>query len=96
MNEPLSALNTFIQLELEDEVLRIRQDIKTTFLRVTHNPEEAIYLVDRIVIRSVRPVVIAGIVPVDLHRSRDMADPAFIRLREQVTRMVPGKQDNAR
>jgi len=91
MDEPFSALDTFTRRELEDEVLRIRQDLKTTFLMVTHNPEEAIYLADRIVILSGRPAVVSDILQIDLPYPRDPADPVFIRIREQVTRMIKGK-----
>jgi len=88
MDEPFSALDTFTRRELEDEVLRIRQDVKTTILMVTHNPEEAVYLADRIVILSERPGVVTAILHVDLPYPRDPADPVFIRIREQVTRMI--------
>ena len=91
MDEPFSALDTFTRRELEDEVVRIRQDLKTTFLMVTHNPEEAIYIADRIVILSGRPAVVSDILPIDLPYPRDKADPEFIRIREQVTRMIRGK-----
>ena len=93
MDEPFSALDTFTRRELEDEVLRIRQDLKTTILMVTHNPEEAAYLADRIIILSGRPAVVSEILQIDLPYPRDPADPAFIRIREQVTRMIQGKSD---
>jgi NitT/TauT family transport system ATP-binding protein len=92
MDEPFSALDPFTRRELEDEVLRIRSELKTTILLVTHNPEEAVYLADRIVILSQRPAVISEILTIDLPHKRDYADPAFIRLREQVTQMVQGRQ----
>ena len=96
MDEPFSALDTFTRRELEDEVLRIRQDLKTTILTVTHNPEEAVCLADRIIILSGRPAVVSMIVEVGLPQPRDMANPACIRIREQVTRMVRGKMDAIR
>jgi NitT/TauT family transport system ATP-binding protein len=91
MDEPFSALDPFTRRELEDEVLRIRHDLKTTILMVTHNPEEAVYLADRIVILSGRPAVVSDILQIDLPGPRDPADPKFIRIREQVTRMILGK-----
>ena len=91
MDEPFSALDTFTRRELEDEVLRIRQDLKTTILMVTHNPEEAVYIADRIVILSGRPAVVYDILHIDISYPRNPADPAFIRIREQVTRMIQGK-----
>jgi ABC-type nitrate/sulfonate/bicarbonate transport system ATPase subunit len=93
MDEPFSALDTFTRRELEDEVLRIRSEMKTTILLVTHDPGEAVYLADRIVIESERPSVISTILPVDLPHPRDPADPEFIRIRELVTRRVQGKPD---
>jgi ABC-type nitrate/sulfonate/bicarbonate transport system ATPase subunit len=96
LDEPFSALDIFTRRELEDEILRIRRDLDTTILMVTHDPEEAVYLADRIVILSERPAVIAGTVTVDLPHPRDPADPGFIRLRGQVTGMVRGKPEGVR
>lgn len=91
MDEPFSALDPFTRRELEDEVLRIREGLKTTILVVSHNPEEAVYLADRIIVLSARPATVAATIPVDLPYPRDPADPAFLRIREQVTRAVLGK-----
>lgn len=96
MDEPFSALDPFTRRELEDEVLRIRQELKTTILLVSHNPEEAVYLADRIVVLSQRPAVVSEILTVNLPHPRDVADPAFIRIREQVTRAVLGKEGAGR
>jgi len=90
MDEPFSALDPFTRRELEDEVLRIRQVMKTTILLVTHNPEEAVYLADRIIVLSKRPAIVSRIIPVDLPHPRDPADPNFIRIREMVTNEVKG------
>jgi len=93
MDEPFGALDTFTRMELEDEVLRIRLAMKTTILLVTHNPEEAVYLADRIVILSERPSVVSEILPVNLPHPRDPASPDFIKIRELVTRKVRKKPD---
>jgi ABC-type nitrate/sulfonate/bicarbonate transport system ATPase subunit len=84
-------LATFTRRKLEDEILRIRQELKTTILIVTHNPEEAVYVADRIVIFSERPAVVSEIIPVDLPHPRSPSNTEFIRIREQVTMMVQGK-----
>jgi len=93
MDEPFSALDTFTRRELEDEVIRIRDGMKTTIIMVTHNPEEAVYIADRIIILSERPAVVSEIIPVELPYPRDPAGPEFIRIRELVTRRVLGKPD---
>jgi len=95
MDEPFSALDPFTRRELEDEILRIRgTGIQghggVTILFITHNPEEAVYLADRIVVLSERPAVVRDIFSVDISHPRDPADPRFIRLREALTRAVRG------
>jgi NitT/TauT family transport system ATP-binding protein len=85
LDEPFSALDTFTRRELEDEVKRIRDRMNTTVVVVTHDPEEAVYLADRIVILSPRPSSVAVILPVNLPSPRDPADPEFIRIRKEVT-----------
>ncbi|MFA4860034.1 ABC transporter ATP-binding protein [Methanoregula sp.] len=92
MDEPFSALDPFTRRELEDEVMRIREDLRTTILLVTHNPTEAIYLADRIIVLSARPAVVAGILYVDIPHPREMANPEFLKIRETIIRMVRGKE----
>jgi NitT/TauT family transport system ATP-binding protein len=91
MDEPFSALDPFSRRELEDAILDIRRDLETTILVVSHDPEGSVYIADRIAILSERPGTVAEIIPVDLPHPRDPADPAFIRLRELVTKKVLGK-----
>lgn len=93
MDEPFSALDPFTRRELEDEVERIHDEMNTTIILVTHNPEEAVYLADRIVILSNRPSVVSRTLQINLPRPRNPADPNFIEIRELVTRIVQGKPD---
>jgi NitT/TauT family transport system ATP-binding protein len=93
MDEPFSALDTFTRRELQDEILRIRSvaheegnDISILF--ITHNPEEAVYLADRILVLSDRPAVVQSEIAVDLPHPRRLADPAFLELRERLTGLV--------
>jgi NitT/TauT family transport system ATP-binding protein len=93
MDEPFSALDPFTRRELQDEVLRIRDSSvqeghPVAILLVTHNPEEAVYLADRIIVLSDRPGYIQEITDVRLPRPRLISDPEFIRVREQITNRV--------
>jgi NitT/TauT family transport system ATP-binding protein len=88
MDEPFSALDPFTRRELQDEVLRIREELSTTFFIVTHNPEEAVYLADRILILTQRPSRILKEVPVPWAHPRNMADPDIISLVQEVTRII--------
>ncbi len=48
LDEPLSALDTNIRLRLRKELKRINRELNTSILHVTHDPEEAMALGDRI------------------------------------------------
>jgi len=93
MDEPFSALDPFTRRELQDEVLRIRDASvhdghPVAIMLVTHNPEEAVYLADRIIVLSDRPGLIQEIKEVRLPRPRMISDPEFLRVREQITNRV--------
>jgi NitT/TauT family transport system ATP-binding protein len=93
MDEPFSALDPFTRKELQDEVIRIRDASSRdghpiAILLVTHNPEEAVYLADRIIVLSDRPGNIQEKYDVRLPRPRRISDPEFLSVREQVTDRV--------
>jgi NitT/TauT family transport system ATP-binding protein len=93
MDEPFSALDPFTRRELQDEVLRIRDASShdghpVAIMLVTHNPEEAVYLADRIIVLSDRPGTIQGVIDVRLPHPRRISDPEFLSVREQVTNRV--------
>ncbi len=50
LDEPLSALDAKIRLELRQEIRRIQQSLGITTIYVTHDQEEALSLSDRIVV----------------------------------------------
>jgi NitT/TauT family transport system ATP-binding protein len=93
MDEPFSALDPFTRRELQDEIIRIRDAASAAgnpvaILLVTHNPEEAVYLADRIIVLSDRPAQIHGQIAVRLPRPRSISDPDFLAVREEVTGLV--------
>jgi len=52
LDEPLSALDAKIRIELRFEIRRIQQQLGITTIYVTHDQEEALSLSDRIVVMS--------------------------------------------
>jgi putative spermidine/putrescine transport system ATP-binding protein len=52
LDEPLSALDAKIRLELRHEIRRIQRQLGITTIYVTHDQEEALSLSDRIVVMS--------------------------------------------
>ncbi len=90
MDEPFSSLDPRTRLELEDEILKIQNKTGTTILMVTHSPEDAVYIADRIIMLTGRPAKVKEIVSVPFARPRDIADPTFISLRLYVNRLISG------
>ncbi len=52
LDEPLSALDAKVRVQLRDEIRRIQLDVGTTTLFVTHDQEEALAVADRVGVMS--------------------------------------------
>ena len=50
LDEPLSALDEFLRLQMREELRRLQNDIGITFIHVTHTQPEALALADLIVV----------------------------------------------
>jgi len=50
LDEPLSALDEFLRLQMRGELRRIQRDLRITFIHVTHTQPEAIALADLVVV----------------------------------------------
>jgi sulfonate transport system ATP-binding protein len=88
MDEPYCQLDVKLRYYLEDEIIRIWRELKRTVIFVTHNIEEAVYVAERILVLTPKPTTVKAEIKVDLPRPRNFADPAFVRIREQVTEMI--------
>jgi sulfonate transport system ATP-binding protein len=82
LDEPLSALDALLRLELQSAVARIVRETASTAMLVTHDVDEALYLADRIVVLAGGPagVILEVDVPGDARRSRE-ADLTGERIR---------------
>jgi sulfonate transport system ATP-binding protein len=84
LDEPLGALDAFTRMRMQDEVLRLWENRRTTMLLVTHDIDEAIYMSDRILIMTPAPGRIDRTIDVDLSRPRDRTSESFLRLRSEI------------
>lgn len=50
MDEPFSALDPLIRREMQDDLIRLQRDLRRTIVFVTHDPNEAVRIGDRIAI----------------------------------------------
>lgn len=84
LDEPFGALDSITRLQMRRELLRIWQAEKKTVLFVTHDIEESVQLADRVVVLSARPGKIRRIVNIDIHHPRDLSDPRYLALRDEI------------
>ena len=84
LDEPLGALDAFTRMRMQDEVLRLWENRRTTMLLVTHDIDEAIYMSDRILIMTAAPVRIDREINIGLQRPRDRTSDSFLRFRSEI------------
>ena len=92
MDEPFASVDAQTRTDLEDLVLRVRQQFGVTVLFVTHDIDEAIYLADRVVLLSRPPCRVREVIDVDLPRPRSQTEtkelPEYTRLRAHCYRAI--------
>lgn len=85
MDEPFGKLDAQTRYSMQDEILRIWNQNKKTVIFVTNNIEEAVYLGDRIVLFTARPMTVSQIYDLrDLPRPRNYTDPEFLKIRSEI------------
>jgi NitT/TauT family transport system ATP-binding protein len=84
MDEPFAALDAITRRELNDEVLRLRDELGQTVVFITHDIDEAVYLADRVVVLGAAPAGIDSELAIELPRPRSQrgtrGDPRFATL----------------
>jgi nitrate/nitrite transport system ATP-binding protein len=99
LDEPLSALDALTRATLQDEISRIRSESNKTVLLITNDPDEGIYLADRIIPLTAGPNATLGpSFQVEIPRPRDRKsinhDPHFKQLRREIVDfMLNSKHD---
>ncbi len=88
LDEPLGALDAFTRMRMQDEVLRLWQDRRTTTILVTHDIDEAIYMSDRIILMTPSPGKIERVIEVNLERPRQRNHADFLRLRGEILELL--------
>jgi len=88
MDEPYGQLDLNLKYKLEDELLKLWEQTKTTIIFITHNIEEAIYLSDRILVMTNKPTTIKTSLSNDLERPRKVSSQEFVDLRNKVTDLI--------
>jgi NitT/TauT family transport system ATP-binding protein len=92
MDEPFSALDAMMRVELQDLLLWLWAEIGLTIVFVTHDLDEALYLAQRVILLSASPGTVAEIVDVPLPYPRNQVstrgEPVYLKLRAQLYRSM--------
>ncbi|HEY6493215.1 MAG TPA: ABC transporter ATP-binding protein [Trebonia sp.] len=96
MDEPFGSVDAQTREDLEDLVLKVRQERDITILVVTHDIDESVYLGDRVIVLTPGPASgVRANVTVSLPAPREQIAtkelPEFVRLRSEVSRLVRSK-----
>ena len=84
LDEPFGALDAMTKILLQEELIKINQNSQTTFIMVTHDIEEAIYLADKIIVMTPRPGKIREVIPVGIKRPRDRSSADFVEIKRHI------------
>ncbi|WP_283674700.1 ABC transporter ATP-binding protein [Butyricicoccus sp. Marseille-Q5471] len=88
MDEPYGQLDVELRFKLEDELIRLWKRTGTTVIFITHNIEEAVYLSENILVLTNKPTTIKKKLENTLPRPRSVVDPAFVKVRNEVTELI--------
>ena len=72
MDEPFAALDEITRFRLNDDLLRLKTELGTTIVFVTHSVYESVYLSTRIAVMAGRPGRVSDEIAVDLARAADL------------------------
>ncbi|QGQ45884.1 ABC transporter ATP-binding protein [Metabacillus sediminilitoris] len=84
LDEPFGALDAFTRSHMQEVLLDIWQENRTTMLFVTHDIDEAIYLANKVIIMNAKPGSINDIVAVDLPFPRKKSTSSFQEIRNLI------------
>ncbi|MDR2095194.1 MAG: ABC transporter ATP-binding protein [Treponema sp.] len=92
MDEPFAAVDALTREKLQDELLRLLDETgKTgapiTVVLVTHDPQEAVYLSDEVIVFSPGPGTIRNRIPVTVKRPRARTDAELLETQDRILAM---------
>jgi NitT/TauT family transport system ATP-binding protein len=91
MDEPFAAVDAQTRRILQEQVLRLSQQMNKTVVFVTHSIEEALLLGDRVAVMSARPGRIKALIEVTFPRPREASvkrSQAFQDLEEHIWQLL--------
>ena len=84
MDEPFGALDTFTRIDLQNLLLDIKASRDISFVFVTHDIDEAIYLGDSIAIMNSNTGLINSVIKVDKEQTKNRTGSVFNAYRDLI------------
>jgi sulfonate transport system ATP-binding protein len=88
LDEPFGALDAFIRMQLQDVLLEIWKESKSTIILVTHDIDEALYLCDRILVLRGQPGLLTGEFTIRQSRPRSRGDAELGRIKVAILKIL--------
>lgn len=79
MDEPFAAVDALTRATLQEELLRLWQQLGLSIVFITHNVDEAVFLADDVVVMSAHPGTIQEIMTIDMPHPRDRGSAEFAK-----------------
>lgn len=92
LDESFGALDAFTRSHLQEALLDIWREHRTTMLFVTHDIDKALYVSDRVVIMETHPGRIKSIVKVGLSMPRERTSTAFQHMRTSILHLLENRE----
>jgi NitT/TauT family transport system ATP-binding protein len=89
MDEPFAAIDEIGRFRLNDDLLRVKAELATTIVFVTHSVYESVYLATRVAVMAARPGRIVEEIRIDLPRGENLrTSPEFLNYCERTMRAL--------
>ncbi|MFC4779073.1 ABC transporter ATP-binding protein [Paenibacillus sp. GCM10023252] len=88
LDEPFGALDAFTRNHMQEALLDIWHNNRTTMVFVTHDIDEALFLSGRVIVMDAKPGRVKAIIPVDLPYPRKRSGQAFQELRAKLVGLL--------
>jgi len=95
MDEPFAALDALTRHQMHELLMALQQQLRQTVVFVTHDPEEAVKLADRVLVMDKSPGRLRQEFTVALPRPRQLDSAGFLELKRAVLASLGERRPDA-
>ena len=88
LDEAFHSLDLGVKFRLMETIVKRWQEEQFTLVCVTHDPKEALYLADRIILLSARPARVLDNIQVPLNKERSFSSPDFLNQESKLIQKI--------